>query len=88
MLKVFGVAHTNYFEGDLKLYVGEAKRVGKCVYFYDGTNLYRLTPSIVGRSVKVEFAKVRGVEDQDFFLCWVNDIDEDTVWIDGSLAVF
>ena len=36
MLKACGVVHTNYFEGDLKLYVGEAKRVGNHVYFYDG----------------------------------------------------
>lgn len=88
MLKVCGVAHTNYFEGDLKLYVGEAKRVGERVYFYDGTNLYRLTHSNFGCSVKIEFAKVRGADDQDFFLCWVNDIDSDTVWFDGSITDF
>ena len=88
MLKVCGVVYTNYIEGDLKLYVGEAKWVGNCVYFYDGTNLYRLTPSDFGCPVKVEFAKVRGADGQDFFLCQVNDIDEDTVWFDGSLTEF
>lgn len=88
MVKACGVVYTNYFEGDLKLFSGEAKRVGKCVYFYDETNLYRLTPSSFGCSVKVEFAKVIGANDQDFFLCWVSDIDSDTVWFDGSLTVF
>ena len=88
MLKACGVVHTNYFEGDLNLYVGEAKRVGKRVYFYDGTNLYRLTIGLQGCFVKVKCAKVIGVDGQDFFLCWVNDIDEDTVWFDGSLTDF
>lgn len=86
MVKACGVVHTNYIEGDLKLNSGEAKRVGKCVYFYDGTNLYRLTPSNFGFSVRVEFAKVRGADGQNFFLCWVNDVDSDTVWFDGSLT--
>lgn len=52
MLKVCGVVYTNYFEGDLKLYVGEAKRVSKCVYFYDGTNLYWLTIGLYNCFVK------------------------------------
>lgn len=60
MLKVCGVAHTNYFEGDLKLYASEAKRVGKCVYFYDGVNLYRLTSGLYGFSAKVKYAKAVG----------------------------
>ena len=88
MVRVCGVVYTNYFEGDLKLRAGEAKRVGESVYFYDGTNLYRLTIGLHGCFVKVEFAKVRGGDDQDFFLCWVNDIDSDTVWFDGSLTEF
>lgn len=88
MVKACGVVYTNYFEGDLKLISGEAKRVGGCVYFYDGTNLYRLTPSKFGCSVKVEFAKVRGGDDQDFFLCWRDDVDSDVVWFDGSLTEF
>ena len=88
MLKVCGVAHTNYFEGDLKLYVGEAKRVGKCVYFYDGTNLYRLTIGPHVYFVRVKYSKVVGADDQDFFLCWRKEIDRDTVWFDGSLTDF
>lgn len=85
MLKVCGVVHTNYFEGDLKLHVGEAKRVGKCVYFYDGTNLYWLTIGLYNCFVKVKYSKVIGAGDQDFFLCWKKEIDRDTVWFDGSL---
>ena len=88
MLRVCGVVHTNYFEGDLKLCVGEAKRVGKSVYFYDGTNLYRLTAGLYGFSAKVKCAKVIGADDQDFFLCWRKEIDNNTVWFDGSLADF
>lgn len=88
MLKACGLVHTNYVEGDLKLYVGEAKRVGKHVYFYDGTNLYRITSGLHGFSVKVKYAKVVGADDQDFFLCWKKEIDNNTVWFDGSLADF
>ena len=88
MLKVCGVVHTNYFEGDLKLHVGEAKQVGKHVYFYDGTNLYRLTSGLYGSTVKVKYAKVVGADGQDFFLCWRKEIDSNTVWFDGSLAEF
>lgn len=88
MLRVCGIAHTNYVEGDLKLYVGEAKRVGKHVYFYDGTNLYWLTSDLYGFCVKVKYAKVVGADDQDFFLCWRKEIDSNTVWFDGSLADF
>lgn len=88
MLRVCGAAHTNYVEGDLKLYVGEAKKIGKHVYFYDGTNLYRLTSGLYGFSVKVKYAKAVGVDDQDFFLCWREETDSNTVWFDGSLADF
>lgn len=88
MLKACGVVHTNYFEGDLKLYVGEAKRVGKHVYFYDGTNLYRLTSGLYGFSVKVKYVKVVGADGQEFFLCWGEEIDNNTVWFDGSLDEF
>lgn len=88
MLKVCGVVHTNYVDGDLKLYVGEAKQVGKHVYFYDGANLYRLTSGLYGFSIKVKYAKVVGADDQDFFLCWRKEIDDNTVWFDGSLADF
>lgn len=70
VLKACGVVHTNYFEGDLKLRVGEAKRVGNRVYFYDGTNLYWLTIGLYNCFVKVKYAKVIGVDGQDFFLCW------------------
>ena len=88
MVKACGVVYTNYFEGDLKLYGGEAKKIGKHVYFYDGTNLYRLTIGLYNRFIKVEFAKVRGGDDQDFFLCWRDDVDSDVVWFDGSLTEF
>lgn len=88
MLKVCGVVHTNYFEGDLKLYVGEAKRVGNRVYFYDGTNLYRLTIGLHGCFVKVKYAKVIGADGQGFFLCRRKEIDSTTVWFDGSLDDF
>ena len=88
MLKACGIVHTNYVEGDLKLYVGEAKRVGKSVYFYDGTNLYRVTSGLYGCFVRVKYAKVVGADDQDFFLCWREEIDGNTVWFDGSLADF
>ena len=87
-MRLAGVVYTNYFEGDLKLRVGEAKWVGNRVYFYDGTNLYRLTIGLYNCFVKVKYAKVIGVDGQDFFLCWVNDIDEDTIWFDGSLTDF
>lgn len=88
MLRVCGVVHTNYVDGDLKLYVGEAKRVGKSVYFYDGTNLYWLTIGLHSFSTKVKYAKVVGADDQDFFLCWRKEIDNNTVWFDGSLSEF
>ena len=88
MFKACGVVHTNYIEGDLKLYVGEAKRVGKCVYFYDGTNLYRMTIGPHGCFVKIKYAKTIGAGGQDFFLCWKKEIDRDTVWLDGSLTEF
>lgn len=87
-LKVCGVVHTNYFEGDLKLCVGEAKLVGKRVYFYDGTNLYRMTIGLQGCFVKVKYAKVIGADGQDFFLCWKKEVDSNTVWFDGSLTEF
>lgn len=60
MLRACGVVHTNYVDGDLKLYVGEANRVGEYVYFYDGANLYRLTIGLYGFSVKVKYAEVVG----------------------------
>ena len=82
------VVYTNYFEGDFKIIFGEAKRVGGCVYFYDGTNLYRLTVGLRGCFVKVKYAKVIGAEVQDFFLCWRKDIDGNTVWFNGSLTDF
>lgn len=88
MLKSCGVVHTNYFEGDLKLRVGEAKRVGNRVYFYDGTNLYRMTIGLYNCFVKVKYAKVIGADGQDFFLCRVNEVDSDTVWFDSSLTEF
>lgn len=88
MVKDCGVVHTNYIEGDLKLFSGEARRVGKCVYFYDGVNLYRLTIGLYNCFVKVKYAKVIGADDQDFFLCWRKEIDEDTVWFDGSFTEF
>ena len=88
MPKVCGVVHTNYFEGDLKLHVGEAKRVGNRVYFYDGTNLYRLTIGLYNCFVKVKYAKAIGADGQDFFLCVANDVDSDTVWFDSSLTEF
>lgn len=88
MVKTCGVVHTNYFEGDLKLYVGEDKRVGERVYFYDGTNLYRLTVGLRGCFVKVKYAKVIGAEDQGFLLCWRKDIGGNTAWFDGSLTGF
>ncbi len=47
-----------------------------------------MTTGLYDCFVKVEFAKEMGVGDQGFFLCWVNDIDSDTVWFDGSLAEF
>lgn len=56
--------------------------------FYDGTNLYRLTSGLYGFSVKVKYAKVVGADGQDFFLCWRKEIDNNTVWFDGSLDDF
>lgn len=88
MVKVCGVVRTNYIEGDLKLYVGEAKGVGEHVYFYDGTSLYRLTIGLYNCFVKVKYAKVIGADGQDFFLCWRDDVDGNTVWFDGSLTDF
>lgn len=67
MLKACGVVHTNYIEGDLKLRVGEAKRVGNRVYFYDETNLYRLAIGLYNCFVKVKYAKAIGADGQDFF---------------------
>ena len=88
MLKACGVVHTNYFDGDHKLCVGESKRVGKRVYFYDGTNLYWLTIGLHGCFVKVKYAKAIGADGQDFFFCWKKETDRDTVWFDGSLTEF
>lgn len=88
MVKACGVVHTNYIEGDLKLFSGEAKWVGKCVYFYDGANLYWLTIGPHGCFIKVKYAKVIGADDQDFFLCWWKDMDSNTVWFDGSITDF
>lgn len=87
-VKACGVVHTNYIEGDLKLYVGEARRAGKCVYFYDGINIYRLTIGIYNCFVKIKCAKVIGADGQDFFLCWRKEIDSNTVWINGSMTYF
>lgn len=32
--------------------------------------------------------KLLGADGQDFFLCWREEIDGNTVWFDGSLADF
>ena len=58
------------------------------IFFYDGTNFYWLTSGLYGCSVKVKYAKVAGADDQGFFLCWRKEIDNNTVWFNGSLADF
>lgn len=37
---------------------------------------------------KLNMPRLLGGDDQDFFLCWRKEIDDNTVWFDGSLAEF